>query len=129
MKIEHVAYQMPEPRAAAEWYSRHLGMKIVRADDESPFMHFLADESGKVLIEIYNNPIAPSHDYPSEHPLMLHLAFVSQDVEGDADRLVQAGAIMEGQISTTPAGDKLAMLRDPWGFCIQLCKRAESMLS
>ncbi|MEZ4702532.1 MAG: hypothetical protein R2834_19520 [Rhodothermales bacterium] len=29
---------------------------------------------------------------------------------------------------TTPAGDALAMLRDPWGMAIQLCSRAEPMV-
>lgn len=129
MKIEHVAYQMPEPQAAAAWYAKHLGMTIVRADAQPPYMHFLADESGKVLIEIYNNPIAPIHDYPNEHPLMLHLAFVSSDVQADRQKLLDAGCTPEGEISTTPSGDELAMLRDPWGFCIQLCRRATPMLS
>ena len=33
-----------------------------------------------------------------------------------------------GDISVTPAGDQLAMLRDPWGFAIQLAKRNQPMI-
>ena len=30
MNIEHVAFNVPDPAAAAEWYARHLGMRVVR---------------------------------------------------------------------------------------------------
>jgi hypothetical protein len=33
------------------------------------------------------------------------------------------------EVTTTPAGDKLAMLRDPWGLAIQFVRRAEPMLT
>ena len=32
-----------------------------------------------------------------------------------------------GEAETSPAGDDLAMLRDPWGFALQLVKRAKPM--
>jgi hypothetical protein len=31
-------------------------------------------------------------------------------------------------LTTTPAGDSLVMLRDPWGIALQLVKRAQPML-
>jgi hypothetical protein len=31
-------------------------------------------------------------------------------------------------VATTPAGDQLAMLRDPWGVAIQLVKRAQPLM-
>ncbi|GAI31566.1 unnamed protein product, partial [marine sediment metagenome] len=33
-----------------------------------------------------------------------------------------------GDISVTPGGDEIAILRDPWGVAIQFVKRAEPML-
>ncbi len=42
--------------------------------------------------------------------------------------LADAGATADGDIAVTPAGDRLAMLRDPWGFCAQLVERADPML-
>jgi len=44
-----------------------------------------------------------------------------------ARSLLQAGATTEGEVTTTPFGDDLAMLRDPWGFAVQLVKRAVPM--
>jgi glyoxylase I family protein len=128
MKIEHVAYMYPRPAETAAWYVEHLGFKVVRKMDAQPFMHFIADSTGKVMIEIYNNPVAKILDYANMPALQLHLAFVSADPKADRDRLIKAGATLLDDLVTTPAGDELIMLRDPWGFAIQLCKRANPMV-
>jgi predicted enzyme related to lactoylglutathione lyase len=67
-------------------------------------------------------------DYPKMSPLHLHLAFAVSDMAETRDRLVKAGTTVVEDISTTHAGDEIAMLRDPWGFPIQLVKRAEPMI-
>lgn len=128
MKIEHFAIQVSEPAAMAAWYVEHLGMTLVRQLDQPPYIHFLADDSGQVMIEIYQNDAAPVPDYRSQSPLIVHLAFVSEDPKGDKLRLQKAGA-REDSDDITPSGDHLIMLRDPWGFSIQLCKRVKTMLS
>ena len=112
----------------ANWYCQNLGFRVVRKVEGGTFTHFLADSAGKVVVEIYHNAIASVPDYPSMHPLHLHLAFVAADIEHERDRLVRAGATIAEDLLTTPAGDKLVMLRDPWGFAIQLCKRAKAMM-
>lgn len=118
MQIEHIAYQVEHPAEVAAWYVRHLGFQVKRAFDEGPRAHFLADSSGRVMIEIYNNPKVAVPDYAAMDPLLLHLAFISADPAGDRDRLLGAG---DGE-------DHLVMLRDPWGFALQLCKRAQPMV-
>lgn len=128
MKIEHVAFQVAEPAAAARWYTRHLGLRVVRSSAEPPYAHFLADSGDHVMIEIYYNPVAPLPDYRNMDPLMLHIAFSVSDVAGERKRLLDAGATVVGEILNTPAGDNLAMLRDPWGLAIQLCQRAKPMI-
>src|SRR5438105_3010907 len=126
--VEHVAWQVQDPNTVAKWYVEHLGFRVLRKIEGSPFTHFLADAGGRVVVEIYNNPLAPIPDYPALHPLHLHLAFMSSDLEKDRDRLLKAGATVAEEMITTPAGDKLIMLRDPWGFPIQLCKRVKPLL-
>ena len=128
MRIEHVAVNVADAKAMAEWYVEHLDFSIIRSGSAPIDMRFIADESKQVLMEIYNNPECPVPDYPEQNPLMLHVAFVSSDVVADRDRLLAAGASAAGEITRTPAGDTLAMLRDPWGLAIQLCQRAEPML-
>lgn len=127
MFLEHVALNVPDAQAAAAWYARHLGMRVVRADGASPFIHFLADEGGSML-ELYSNPAAPTPDYAAHHPVTLHLAFLSQAIEDDRERLVAAGAELEGDIDVTPTGDRIAFLRDPWGLAFQLVTRAQPLL-
>lgn len=128
MKIEHVAYMMAEPAATAAWYGQHLGLKVVRKMDVPPFTHFLGDDSGQIMLEIYNNTKVKVPDYASNDPLLLHLAFVSAAPKADRERLLKAGATIAADIVTTPDGDELLMMRDPWGFPIQFCKRTNRMI-
>jgi glyoxylase I family protein len=128
MDIEHIGYQVPDPVAAAKWYVENLGLRIARSFGEPSFAQFLADSSGHVMIEIYNNPAAAMPDYRATDPLVLHLALECQDVEGVRSRLLAAGAAAEGDVVRAPTGDILAMLRDPWGFPIQLARRAVPMI-
>jgi catechol 2,3-dioxygenase-like lactoylglutathione lyase family enzyme len=128
MKIEHVALNVPHPQAMSDWYEKHLGLKVVRKMAEPPYMTFLADESGKVMVELYHNEQAPVLEFDNLSPLVVHLAFVSQDPDTDKNRLISNGAV-EVSDDTLPDGSRLVMLRDPWGFALQLCKRANPMLS
>ncbi len=123
MKIEHAAYLVAEPVAAARWYADHLGMRTVRSAGPPSFTHFLADSEGTSVIEIYAGELRVP-DYASMDPLLLHLAFATDDVAATRNRLVAAGATPLGEVTRTPGGDELAMLRDPWGFAIQLVRRA-----
>jgi glyoxylase I family protein len=127
MKIEHIAFNVADPRGVAAWYEQNLGMKVVRRKDEPPYMHFLADDSGTILLEIYNKPSDQVPDYGSMDPLVFHLALVSDDPDVDKERLIQAGARLVNEMHTE-AGDHLVMGRDPWGHALQLCKRNKSML-
>jgi len=128
MKIEHVALQVPDPPAFAAWYVKHMGMQIVRQAGAPTFMHFLAASDGAVLFEVYRNAAAPVPDYPAQDPLILHLAFVSDNPRSDMERLLAAGATLDSQPEVTAAGDTVVMLRDPWGIPIQLCQRKAPML-
>lgn len=128
MKIEHFAYQVNAPFAVADWYTKNLGFTIKRSSESPVPVCFLADSAGDVMLEIYNNPAVVTPDYASMDPLLLHLAFVCAGVPEKAKELTAAGATLLSGPETTPGGDELAMLRDPWGLAIQLCQRAEPML-
>jgi catechol 2,3-dioxygenase-like lactoylglutathione lyase family enzyme len=128
MRIEHLGYQVHDPEEVALWYTQHLGFRVVRTLGGAANPHFLVDGSGQVMLEIYANPQVHVPDYASMSPLLLHLAFSVEDVEGTRKRLLAAGATAVGEVSVTTAGDHLAMMRDPWGFAIQLAKRQHPML-
>ncbi|MGY5354213.1 VOC family protein [Wenyingzhuangia sp. IMCC45467] len=127
MKIEHFAINVSNPIEMAQWYVNHLGLKIVLQKDTSPFMTFLADDSGRVMIEIYNNKDVEVPDYKNLNPLVIHLAFVTKNAEEDKNKLLKAGATLCSD-NILEDGSHLVMLQDPWGLAIQLCKRATPLL-
>lgn len=127
MKLEHFAVNVEDPKGMADWYVKNMGMLIVKRQEQAPFMTFLADDSGQVMIEIYRNPIDQVPAYREMHPLIVHLAFVSEAPELDRVRLEQAGATTVSN-DILDDGSHLVMMRDPWGLAIQLCKRATPML-
>lgn len=126
MRIEHVAFNVADPAAFAQWYVAHLGYTIRRTGGPPVHMHFIADENG-MMIEVYHNDKAPVPDYPRQDPLVAHIAYTCDDLAGERTRLLEAGATVAEDTTVTPAGDTLCMLRDPWGFPIQLVQRAEPM--
>ena len=123
MKFEHLAINVPDAVAVAAWYVEHLGLQGVRKVDQSPFMHFLADATGRTIMELYTNPIASVPDYAAQHPLTLHIAYAVDDAAATRDRLVAAGASVFSD-SELDDGTHLVMLRDPWGIGLQLCQRS-----
>jgi predicted enzyme related to lactoylglutathione lyase len=116
VKVKHFALQVPDPVAMADWYVKHLGW-------------FLLDGAGASMLEIYRNLQVPVPNYSVMDPVLIHLAFSSDEPGADRDRLVKAGANLVEDLTTTAAGDQLVMLRDPWGLAVQLVKRAEPMLA
>ena len=122
MKFEHFALNVPDVRAMARWYVEHLGFTIARSRTDAPFTHFLADETGRVTIELYSNPAAAYPDYASGHPLVFHVALFTRDARAEQARLEKAGAKLFLE-ENMPDGSRLTMLRDPWGIPLQLCQR------
>jgi len=128
VKIEHFALQVADPVAMADWYVKHLGFSIARKGGEPSHARFLADANGSVMLEIYRNPAVGVPDYKNVDPLYMHVAYVSDNPSADRDRLVRGGAVVVDDLTTTPSGDVIVMLQDPWGVPVQLVKRAQPMI-
>lgn len=128
VRLEHVGLNVADPVKAAQWYVDNLGMKVLREGPAPANARFLADSAGNMMLELYHNPPEAVPNYAAMDPLLLHIAFMVDDVQAMRSKLLAAGATAVGEIATTEAGDKLAMLRDPWGLAIQVVRRADSML-
>ena len=124
MKFEHFALNVADARAIVRWYCEHLGMTVARSRDDAPFTHFLADDTGRVIVEFYTNPAAAIPDYAAAHPLCFHIAFVASDTRATRAMLEKAGAKLFIE-ETTPDGSLLLMMRDPWGIPLQFCQRTK----
>ena len=68
LKFEHFAINVADPVAVAKWYCETLDMEIARQGDRPVHMHFLADATGRVVMEIYNNPPELVPAYADQHP-------------------------------------------------------------
>lgn len=128
MKIEHIAFVVDDPDAVAKWYCDNLGMRVVRQGPPPIRMTFLADSAGQTMYELYAQPEVETPDYASMHHLALHFAYYAEDLEATFERLKAAGATVVQAPTPTDTGDTLAMLRDPWGVCVQLVNRKEKMI-
>ena len=124
MIFEHFALNVPDVRAQSRWYVDHAGFKIVRQREDAPYTHFLADETGRVVVELYSNPAAAYPAYASQHPLIFHFAVVAADARKERARLEKAGATLFLE-ETLADGTLLIMMRDPWGVPLQLCQRTK----
>ena len=129
MRVEHIAFNVHDPNGMARWYCEHLGFTIKRKVMEEPWAHFIVDERGTFMIEIYGNSSQPVFDYPQIAPATMHLALVSRNLEADRERLLKAGCtpVSDG-VEELPGGDAMTFLRDPWGITLQLITRAKPML-
>ncbi|MBU2905291.1 VOC family protein [Arenibacter algicola] len=124
MVFEHIALNVKNIKDIKEWYVANVGLKVVFEQTEAPFMTFLEDSTGRVILELYHRPDEEITDFKTKHPLTFHMAFVSKNAEKDKIRLLDKGACFVEEI-TKEDGSHLVMLRDPWGMPLQLCHRAK----
>jgi glyoxylase I family protein len=128
MNLEHLGLNHSDPVSAAEWYVKNLGMKVARKFGPPGHGHFLADARGQMMVEFYLNTQSTVLEFRTVHPMSAHLAFQVDDIAATRARLLLAGATAEGDITTNDDGDKLAMVRDPWGLPLQFVKRTKPMV-
>ncbi|MFC4221347.1 VOC family protein [Flagellimonas marina] len=123
MIFEHFAVNVENLGLVVDWYMTHMGLNPRVSDWKPPFVTFLEDSTGRVVLEFYQRTDAPVTDFSKENSLSFHVAFVSENAENDKKRLVESGATFELEVQLED-GSHIVMLRDPWGMPLQLCQRA-----
>jgi glyoxylase I family protein len=123
--IEHIGIVVADALEMAAWYKRVLGFDILTSSQGGGCAGaFISDTAKRVVLELIANPgISPLVGH-IDNPVQLHIALASDDLAADIARLVAEGAVQVSEPSVTPDGDTLALLKDPWGHCLQLAKRA-----
>jgi catechol-2,3-dioxygenase len=104
----HTGLNVKDRDATAAWYEKNLNMRIVRSVPGA--MHFLADPTGRVILEIYSNESAPMLDLGATHFLTLHLAVLTETPKETEAQLQKAGAVTVDPYKITGAGDVLIRL-------------------
>jgi len=128
IRFEHISLNVDNSMEVGHWYRDNLGMKIIRAGDDPGSKQFVCDPGGNMMFEFYHSKSARVPDYAAMNNHEIHIAFLADDVEGACRKLVNAGARMDGEIVTTGDGDRIGVVRDPWGIPIQFVKRSKPML-
>ncbi len=127
MIFEHFALNVEHPVEMAKWYVDNFEMKIVRSLDKSSFTHFIADKTGRVVMELYSNSSAKFPDHRNVNPLEFHFAFMVDDPQSAKNKLIIAGAKLEEDLKLDD-GSNIITLRDPFGLCVQVCKRGKPLM-
>lgn len=123
-QLEHVGVAVTDPKAAAQWYQRVLGFEILHLVVEPDASNaFLRDDAGTV-VEFWQIRGVRSIADDLTHHLQLHIAFRSDSPLEDARYLMDQGATLVEIAPVAANGDQTVALRDPWGNCIQLARRA-----
>ncbi len=127
-RFEHIAVNVPEPKAMAQWYAANLGFRIVRESATPSYSAFIADSAGHMMFEIYHKADQPLLKADTIHHMSMHFAFVDDSILMVKDRLLKTGASIAEDIKTSASGDQVFTLRDPWGFSIQFVQRVKPLL-
>ncbi len=98
-------------------------MKIIRQGGAPDFGTFVSDSNKDMMLELYQKKDFPMIDYKNISPVSIHLAFRVSDITDVKEKLIAAGAELVNDISNSASGDKVLVLRDPWGFPIQFIQR------
>lgn len=124
--VEHIGLVVRDSRAMARWYAEALGFVILKSTDtENGHVAFIrCRETGLIFELITDRTLAPIEGILT-HPLQLHLAFKSETIDADRDRLVAMGAVFVTDCPTPDPEARVLIVKDPWGNFIQLARRKE----
>jgi catechol 2,3-dioxygenase-like lactoylglutathione lyase family enzyme len=113
-----------------EWYRDYLGFQIIRsAGNDEDGVSFVVDDGGNTILELGRLPEGPPLDSRNLLPLQLHIAVECEDPTAEAARLVAAGAEFLGESPRNARPGEKILLRDPWGYTIQLVNRKNDLVS
>lgn len=122
-RFEHLAINVENPKAVADWYVKYLGLEIVSASKK---MIFVRDAGSHFMFELYNKPEAKG-SFASLSHASAHVAFAVDDAEALSKKMVEGGAKIL-KVFTNPVGDRVINMRDPWGNMLQVIQRLKPKL-
>jgi len=124
---EHIAFNVPEPIKMAHWYIKNLGMITVRKGATPADSYFIGDSGKHMMMELYHHKDYPELGFAKLDYNSMHLAFVVDDIKTIRKNLLAAGAKVAQELFTTPGGDQVMVLHDPWNLPIQFVQRKNPM--
>lgn len=130
-EIEHIGITVEEPVKMAQWYKKVMGFSIKLSslnDEGENSVAFLADGKDRVLLEFGKISGVERLSSRIDHHLQFHIAVKSDDPDADMKYLIDHGATFIEICPVAMPGNRLIVLNDPWGNCIQLVKRNSNIM-
>ncbi len=125
--IEHIGLVVKDSESMARWYQEALGF-IVLNSFETPNGHvaFIKCSQTGLIFELITDLTLACIEDALSHPLQLHIAFKSNNIEADKSRLLELGAEFVTDCATADPAATVLIVKDPWGNFIQLAQRKEA---
>ena len=125
-RIEHIGLVVKDSKAMARWYCNALGFEILNTFETSNgHVAFIKCAQTGLIFELITDHTLPPVEEALSHPLQLHLAFKSIEIEADKERLLEMGATFVTDCPTADPDARVLIVKDPWGNFIQLARRKE----
>ncbi|MGE0748738.1 MAG: lactoylglutathione lyase [Rhodospirillales bacterium] len=127
-RLLHTMIRVMDMDRSVDFYTRHLGMKLLRRQDYEGGRFTLAflgygDEQSNTVIEL-------THNWDQKEPYQLgsafgHLAVGVPDIYGTCDALAEAGVKIPRPAGPMKGGSRpIAFIEDPDGYRIELVERS-----
>jgi uncharacterized glyoxalase superfamily protein PhnB len=135
VRFEHFAYNTPDQKIAALWYVEFMNLTIPWSKDidttnnnyRNYRVPYISDEANSMSLELFKKADVPMTLNEMTHD-EVHIAFLSNEPEKVAERMVFGGGKIVTPVRREPNGDIIIDLVDPYNFPIRLIKRAKPVL-
>lgn len=128
--IDHPAMSCADVATLCDWYCRHLGMKLIAKNSETPpsvvlgFGESCSDSGGLIELMPIKNPGGPMPvDVPRFCQGIRHFAVRVSDFDQAYAKLKEAGVTFLFEPVQAVGGGKIVSFRDPEGNEVQIVER------
>jgi catechol 2,3-dioxygenase-like lactoylglutathione lyase family enzyme len=121
---DHVHFSVPDPKAAQEWYTAHLGGVVGESPDRLTFGGMPYSGRPPLPVQLLWAKSAAGA-LPVTGSAIASLGFSVPDVDAKVSQLRLAGVKILAPVSSIPGLWKSALIEDPWGTKLELVQDPE----
>ncbi len=123
MRLLHTMLRVTDLDASIDFYTRILGMTLLRKHDNTEYKYTLAfigygDESTDTVLELTHNWETNQYDLGNAYG---HIAIECDDIYQTCENIKKAGAVISREAGPVKGGSTIiAFVKDPDGYAIEL---------
>lgn len=134
IRFEHFAFNTPDQMTAALWYVEFMNLIIPWSKDidKNTFernyrVPYVGDVQNNMSLELYSKDVESS--FSNQPHEVVHVAYLTEEPEKLAKRMVYGGATLVGETRIEKNGDIIIDIYDPNKMPIRLIKRNSQILN